>query len=121
MFSASRTFFQLPVADKFLIKRELNKNDGYVGQNQELYSFNINIYFKSPLCKLLTYFNIRLDSRNRAEIREAYNSTSKENQLFLDDRVPEFRKAIDDLVPHLCSLTRLLLKCLEIALGKIFF
>jgi len=117
MFSASRTFFQLPVAEKFLVKRELNKNDGYVGQNQELYSF-INILKSLYKLTYFIVFYIRLDSRNRSEIREAYNSTSKENQLFLDDRVPEFRKAIDDLVPHLCSLTRLLLKCLEVSLGK---
>lgn len=68
---------------------------------------------------ILTLINIHsLESKNLHEVREAYDITSLEG-FFPDNQYPEFRQAVSDLVPKLCSLSQRLLRCLAVALGNV--
>jgi len=57
-----------------------------------------------------------LESKNRHEVREAYDITSLDGR-FPDDQLPEFRQTVSTLVPELCRLSNRLLQCLAVAIG----
>lgn len=57
-----------------------------------------------------------LESKNRHEVREAFDVTSIDG-FFPDGHLPEFRTAVGQLLPQLCKLSNRLLTCLAIGLG----
>lgn len=68
---------------------------------------NIYIFFNS------------LESKNQHEVREAYDITSIDS-FFPDKEQPDFRLAVGQILPKLCTLSNRLLTCLAIGLGNLF-
>ena len=71
--------------------------------------------FKLKLIRRILFL-FSLESKNRHEVREAYDITSLEGR-FPDEQLPEFRQTVSQLVPELCRLSHRLLKCLALAIG----
>jgi isopenicillin N synthase-like dioxygenase len=96
----AKQFFTLPDATKSKHIRLADKSsqtevrdNGYVAPGQEI-----------------------LESKNRHEVREAYDVTCLSG-YFPDKDEPEFRTSVNRLVPQLCQLSNRLLICLATALG----
>jgi hypothetical protein len=78
---------------------------------------------KHVIISFLQEFNYvfdRLGTDIHHEIKEAYNITSSKSVFPSEDSNPEFRSSVTDLALKLSELTRRLLACMALALGKIF-